>query len=130
MDKTYLDKYDNPKDKSKAVIENIICLARFKDIDTRKLSTDTGHADNYFYLLRKSGEIKFSELLKVCEYLGVSVNKIMSFNYTNIVKNKQLEENEAKLKAMESEIAKLRILVKEQKKDLIESQIQERRERE
>ena len=130
MEKTYLDKYDNPKDKAKAVVINIIDCARLQDIKPSDLGKKLGHADNYMTLAKNKGDMKFSELLKACDILGVSLNKLMTFQYANIVKNKQLQENEEKLKALESEIAKLRILVKEQKKDLVESQILERKESE
>lgn len=115
---TYLDRCENNKEKTYRVIQNIYDLCKYKEISVTDLSTQIGKNKTYLSYCLKHKEINFSLLLEICDKLGVSLSRLMTFSYANLVTNKQLHENEEKLKAMESEVYKLRTLVNEQKKAL------------
>lgn len=115
---SYLDKYDTNEEKTYQLILNLVDLCKFKEISVKDLCVSVGVNPTYISYCKKHKEIKFSILLDMCDKLGVSIGKLMTFSYANLVTNKQLHENEERLKSMRSEMAKLEMLVKEQKKAL------------
>ncbi len=115
---SYLDKYETNQEKTYQLILNLINLCRFKEVPVGDLCISVGINKTYINYCKTHKEIKFSILLDMCDKLGVSLGKLMTFSYANLVTNKQLHENEEKLKNMRSEIAQLETLVNEQRKAL------------
>lgn len=115
---SYLDKYDTNEEKTYQLILNLIDLCKFKGINVTDLCVKVGVNKTYISYCKTHKEIKFSVLLNMCDNLGVTLSKLMTFKYANLVTNKQLHENEEKLKNMRSEVAKLQMLIDSQKKAL------------
>ena len=115
---SYLDEYETNEEKTYQLILNICNVCKYKEISAGELCTKVGVNKTYLNYCKTHKEIKFSILLNMCDALGISLQKLMFHSYANLVTNKQLKENEDKLKAMRSEVAKLETLVKEQRKSL------------
>ena len=116
--KSYLDKYESNEEKTYQLILNLVNLCKFKGIGVTELCAKVGVSKMYISQCKTRKEIKFSVLLDMCDALGVTLSKLMTFEYANLVTNKQLHENEEKLKNMRAEVAKLQMLIDSQKKAL------------
>ena len=111
-EKTYLDKYETSEEKTAALIQNLFYLIEFKGYKISEFDKKIGSGKSYLPTCKHSGKIEFSRLLTYCDALGVSLNKLMTFSYENIVKKTELDAKEAKVKELESELAKLKMQVK------------------
>lgn len=120
-DKTYLDKYETPEEKTAAIIQNLLYLIEYKGYTIKDFDKSIGSGKIYLPTCKHSGKIEFSRLLTYCEALGVSLNKLMSFSYENIVKKSEIEAKEARIKEIESELYKLKAQVKLDKQALNEA---------
>lgn len=121
-DKTYLSDYDCPEDKVKAIIDNLYDLIEFKGYKSIKdFETACGVKKIYLAQCKHNGEIGLCHLMRYCDKLGVSLDKLMSFNYKNVAKKKEIEDNEAKIKELESELAKRKMKLKLDKQALNEA---------
>ena len=111
-EKTYLDKYETPSEKTAALIQNLFYLIEFKGYKISEFDKSVGQKKVYLPTCKHSGKIEFSRLLEYCDALGVSLNKLMTFSYENIAKKAEVEAKEAKIKELKSELAKLEMQVK------------------
>lgn len=111
-EKTYLDKYETSEEKTAALIQNLFYLIEFKGYKISEFDKTVGSGKSYLPTCKHTGKIEFSRLLAYCDALGVSLNKLMTFSYENIAKKAELDAKEAKVKELESELAKLKMQVK------------------
>jgi len=109
--RTYLDDCKSPEEKTKAVIENLYDLIAFKGVSPKEVDKKIFNRQ-YLPSCKHYGTIEFGRLLKYCEYLGVSLDKLMTFSYKGIAKKKEIEEKEARLREIEAEAAKIRMQLK------------------
>ena len=119
-DKTYLDKYETPEEKTAAIIQNLYYLIEFKNKSVSEFEKSLNQR-NYLPTCKHNGTIELSRLLKYCDALGISLNKLMSFSYENIAKKAEIDAKEAKIKSLESELAKLKMQLKLDKQSLNEA---------
>lgn len=119
-DKCYLDKYDTPEEKTKAIIQNLYYLIEYKGFTIDQFDKKVMNR-HYLQTCKHGGTIEFSKLLKYCDALGVSLQKLMTFSYENIARKAEIDEKEEKIKSLESELAKLRMQVKLDKQALNEA---------
>ena len=119
-DKSYLDDYKTYEEKAGALINNLYDLIAFKGLNAKDLDKEL-FGRQYLQPCKHFKIIEFGRLLKYCDYLGVSLNKLMTFSYKNIVKKANIDAKEAKIKELRSELAKLEMQVKLDKQDLNEA---------
>ena len=118
-EKTYLDKYETPEEKTKAIIDNLYDLINYKgfkitDID-KKIAKKA-----YLSQAKHYGKIDFCTLLKCCDILGVNLAKLMSFSYKNVAKKADIDAKELEIKELKTRLAKLEMQVKLDKQALNE----------
>ena len=120
--KTYLDDYETPEEKTEAIIQNLYFLIDFKGYKSIKdFEAACGIKKSYLPTCKHSKEIGLKHLMIYCNKLGTSIERLMSFNYENVAKQKEIEENEEEIKRLESELAKRRMKLKLDKQALNEA---------
>ena len=116
MEKSYFDKCESNDEKTKLLIQNICDLAKYKGIKLSELNKKLGRSKSFISYCKHSNKIDFTAVLDVCDILGVSLNRLVTFSYANVVKRQQIDENKKRLAALRSEVVRLDMLVKEEEK--------------
>ena len=116
-ERTYLDDCKNNEERVKAIIDNLCYLIEFKGYSVYDYDKKT-FGRSYLGMCKSKGCIDFARLLEYCDDLGVSLSKLMTFSYKGMAKKADIEKKEERVKALESELAKLRMQLKLDKQDL------------
>ena len=112
-----MDDCKTPEEKAKAIIDNLYYLIEYKGYTIKDFDKKvTGRL--YLPSCKHNGAIELSKLLLYCDKLGVSLSKLMSFSYKGIAKKAEIEAKEERVKALESELAKLRMQLKLDKQEI------------
>lgn len=120
VEKSYLDDYETPEEKTVALIDNLYDLIKMKGYDPKDLDKKLFNRA-YLQPMRHFKKIEFGRLLMYCDALGVSLHKITTFSYKNIAKKAEIEADIERKKELESELAKLNMQIKLKQKALNDS---------
>lgn len=109
--KTYLDKYKTPEEKTAALIDNLFSLIKYKGFTVKEVEQKITKKKQYLSQCKHYNRIEFSVLLSACEFLGVSLNHLMSFSYENVAKKAEIDAKKKRLQELTSEMNKLKMQI-------------------
>lgn len=120
QEKSYLDDYNTPEEKTEALVNNLCYLIKMKGLDPKEIDKKLFNR-NYLQPMKHFKKIEFGRLLMYCDFLGVSLQKITTFSYKNVAKKIEIDAAIERKKELESELAKLNMQIKLKQKALNDS---------